>query len=339
MNRFTSAVVAILVCLCLCLAPITRAQSVTTSAARSQCPPSCTPALSPITPLLLDDDDDDKKPSQATTTSVESGRYFFGLLDHRSMYGRDFFPDSFLGPEFDAERQIDFNYLHGERRGMRDDELDGGFQWNVAGELTISAEAGWDSQRSALIPQAGDGASEDTRGGTGAENVDLAVYHPIFQLVSDNGFLDYTAAARLDFGIPTRSHASGTDLQLAPYLGQLLRVGDHISLQAWTGSQITIAHDQANQFIYGLAAGYAIDHDDLPVPFVEKITPLLECDGQSPLKSGSQDVLFGVAGVNLSFNAIGEAQPQLQIGYQFPLDQGARDQDQWAILTQIFLEF
>jgi hypothetical protein len=157
--------------------------------------------------------------------------------------------------------------------------------------------------------------------------------------VSPDGFFDYTAAARLDFGIPTHTPASGTDLQLTPYLGQLLRIGDHLSLEGWTGPQITIAPDQTNQFIYGVSCGYAIFHEALPIPFTEKLTPIAELDGQTPLKTDGQDALFGVVGSDISFQSVGAVQPHLEIGYEFPLDQGARNQMQWGILAQFFLEF
>jgi hypothetical protein len=291
--------------------------------------------------LLLDDDDDDTKPKPAgsAVANPASSRYFFGLLDNRSSYGKDFFPDAFLGPEFDAEQQLELDYLHGEKPGVQNDEVDAGVQWNVIGQLSVAAEFGWDShhQDGPADTAASDGAEQD--GGTGWESLDLAVYHPIFQYVTPDNLLDYTAVARLDVGIPTRTPASGNDVQLTPYLGHLLRLGDHISVEAWTGSQFTIAPHQTTQLIYGASFGYQISHNQFPVPSTQTIIPVFELDGQLPFSGNGEDALFGVAGINVNLNPIDEAQPTLQLGYQFPLDQGARDQLRWGILANVLFEF
>ncbi|MGA2233569.1 MAG: hypothetical protein ABSH22_21900 [Tepidisphaeraceae bacterium] len=294
-------------------------------------------AANPI--LVLDDDDDDNaKPAKSPNSNETSGRYFLGLLDHRSSYGKDFFPDPFLGPEFDSEQQIELDYAHADKRGVRDDEIDAGFQWNVIGELTVAGEFGWDSEHRASTPGSSDGGDEDA-GGSGFENVDLAAYHPVFQYVSQDAVVDYTAAARLDVGVPTRTPVSGDDAQLTPYLGQLLRIGEHVSIEAWTGAQFTIAPREVNQLIYGALLGYELSHDQLPVPLTQRITPNLEFDGQSPFSGGGQDALFGVAGVDINLKPIGEVQPTLQVGYEFPVDQGARDQLHWGILAEFMFEF
>ena len=81
--------------------------------------------------LFDDDDDDNPRPAGLPTSNPASGRYFFGLLDNRSSYGKDFFPDPFIGPEFD-EQQVELDYLHGEKPA-REDEVDAGIQWNVVG--------------------------------------------------------------------------------------------------------------------------------------------------------------------------------------------------------------
>jgi hypothetical protein len=92
--------------------------------------------------------------------------------------------------------------------------------------------------------------------------------------------------------------------------------------------------------VYGVLLGWRIRHSEMPVPLTDNVTPLLELDGQSPFSAaGGQDALSGVAGVNFNFISIGLAQPALSIGWQFPLDQGARNQSRWGIITEIFLQF
>jgi hypothetical protein len=260
-----------------------------------------------------------------------AGRYFFGLLDSRSSFGKDFFPDPFLGPDFDAETQLEIDYLHAEKANIQADEVDAGFQWNVAGQLTVSADFGWDRE------SAGDAGDP-----SGFENVDLGVYHPLFQYVSNDDFFDYTAVGRLDAGIPTRTAVSGKDLQLSPYLGQLLRIGRHFSVQAWTGAQFTLAPGPSNDdaFAYGTLLGWRVGHNELPLPLIDSVTPLLELDGSRPfVAADGQDALSGIAGANFNFKSIGEAQPALNIGWQFPIDQGARSQFRWGVIAEFFLQF
>jgi hypothetical protein len=293
------------------------------------------PSTTPSALFLDDDDDDDKKPAPAAAPG--SGRYFFGLLDHDSIYGKDFFIDPLIGPDFDADRQVEVDYAHSEKRGVVDEEIDGGFQWNVIGELTIAAEAGWESDHESISGDSND--PDDSAGGNGAENVDLAVYHPIFQFVTANDFLDYSAVARLDIGIPTRTPVSSDDAQLTPYLGQLLRIGDHVCIEAWTGSQFTLVPHPINQFIYGGLLGYTLTREQLPLPLTDRFTPFFEFDGQTPYSASGQEALFGIAGLDYYFKPLGDVQPSIEIGCELPLDQGGRDQTDWGILTQITLDF
>jgi hypothetical protein len=287
-------------------------------------------------PLSLDEDQDDRPTT--TTTSPQSTRYFLGLLDSRSSYGHDFFHDPLIGPEFDAEQQIELDYAHAEAAGFRENDIDAGFQWNPIGQLTFAGEFGWDSEHQ-FTPDGGDGDDPENENSSGFENVDLAVYHPIFQFVTSDNLLDYSAVVRFDISIPTRTPVSSTDVQLTPFIGHLLRIGQHLSLEAWTGPQFIIAPNQINTLIYGGSFGYIIPHNDFPIPFTDQLTPIFELDGQAPFSPSGAESLFGVAGFQLSFKSIDEAQPQIEIGYQFPLDSGARSQLHWGILAQVFLGF
>ena len=204
----------------------------------------------------------------------------FDLLDSSSKYGKDFFPDVFLGPDFDADSQLELDYSHAEKRAVTSDEIDGEIQWNVIGQLTVGAEFGWESTSN---------GNDSDDAGTGFENVDLSIQHPIFQYVSPDGIFDYSAVARLDASVPTRTPVSDSDLALTPYLGQLLRVGDHVSVQAWAGCQVTIGPDQFDQMIYGAQVGYQFLQSQFPVKMVDKITPILELDGtRAAVKPGTR---------------------------------------------------
>jgi hypothetical protein len=289
---------------------------------------------------LLDDDDDDERPKTSTTPAPPRGpsRYFFGLLDSRSSYGKDFFPDPFLGPEFDRETQLELDYAHAEGHGRLTNEVDAEVEWNAIGELTLAAETGWVSEHQPFVH---DGGEEDESGenGSGLESIDLAIYHPVFQYVSKNDQFDYTAAVRVDAAIPTGTPASGTELSLTPYFGQLLRIGDSFSIEAWTGGQFTVAPHQTNPFIYGASFGYRLSHNHAPLPFTTSLTPLFELDGQAPFSHRGQDALFAVAGFNWQLAPIGDLSPRLGLGYQFPIDEGGRDQLRLGLLAQLFVEF
>ena len=144
---------------------------------------------------------------------------------------------------------------------------------------------------------------------------------------------------RLDVGVPTHTQVSGTDVQLTPYLGQLLRLGEHVSVEAWTGPQFTLSPRRTRQFLYGTSLGYRITRRQLALPFTRSVTPLFELDGQQPISRHGADALLGVAGFNWQFAPLGGLQPRLGVGYQFPVDRGARDQLRWGIVTQVFLDF
>src|SRR5579872_7009218 len=292
-------------------------------------------------PIFLDNDDDDRK-GIVTTTAIsgfESTRYFFGLLDSRSSYGNDFFHDPLIGPEFDCERQIEVDYAHTEASGFQGNEVDGGFQWTVIGNLTVAAEFGYDWEHQINNHGGADGDDTVNENSRGFEDVNVAIYHPFFQYISPDKAFDYTAVARLDVGIPTRTPQSGTDVQLTPYLAQLLRVGDNLSLEAWLGPQITIAPDQTNILIYGASFGYEIFHKQVPIPLVSVLTPIFEIDGVTPFSSTGQEALFGACGFDVSFETGTDIHPQIEIGYQFPMDKGARGRLRSGLLVQLFLDF
>ena len=289
--------------------------------------------------LAVDDDDNPPDPSDRQTAPEPSGRYEFGLLDRRSSYGGDFFPDPFIGPELDRETQWEVDYAHGESPDRRENQADAQVDWNFAEQFTLSVEAGYDSEH-ALGTHTGGGSDDpEPANARGFENVDVAVYHPVFEAISRGKTLDYTAVLRLDVGVPTYTKVSGTDVQLTPYLGQLLRLGEHVSVEAWTGPQFTLAPHRTNQFLYGTSLGYRITRRQLALPLTQSVTPLFELDGQQPFSRHGANVLIGVAGLNWQFAPFGELHPRVGVGYQFPVDRGGRDQLRWGIVTQLFLDF
>jgi hypothetical protein len=46
-----------------------------------------------------------------------------------------------------------------------------------------------------------------------------------------------------------------------------------------------------------------------------------------------------VLGFTCQFAPLGELDPRISVGYEFPLDGGAREELQWGVVSQFFLEF
>ena len=103
--------------------------------------------------------------------------------------------------------------------------------------------------------------------------------------MSKDGNFDYTAEVRVDVGIPTRGSPESQDVIITPYLGHLLRLGDHISIEAWTGTKLPIAPHPADEFTYGACLAYVFPHHSLPIPFTDRIAPQIEIDGLSPCRA------------------------------------------------------
>ena len=69
--------------------------------------------------------------------------------------------------------------------------------------------------------------------------IELAARHPVYQWVSQDGFADYTLAAAIEVAIPSGSEIS-KDTEIVPKIFQLLRLGEHFSLQAGVGYSAVI---------------------------------------------------------------------------------------------------
>lgn len=288
----------------------------------------------PAGPLTLE-------PSVITAAqAADAGdRYFFNLLDRRSVYGKGWFPEHFRQTSLDAEREVRLDYFHGEKRGKVEHEIEGEIEWNVVGQLTLTIEAEWESERSISFES---GAAERERE-EGFSNVYLKAHHPLYQYVSRDGKLDYTLVGKLSIGLPLINDARHDTYEVEPLLGQMLRLGDHFSVQTWTSVDFLIGPKEGGNhvFKYGALLGYRIGREQLPLPGVQSVTPLLELDGRTGIagEGRGHNQLFGVAGFRLNLDAIGPVQPRIGLGYQFPLDKGARDDLQWGVIASFIMEF
>lgn len=258
-------------------------------------------------------------------------RYMLGLLDDRSTYGTFWFPEPLSGPEMDVDRELRVDFFHGEGHGHRQDQVVGEFEYAI-GLLTLEVEVPYERQVE----------NGDTTDGLGS--IELAARHPIFQYVAADGSWDYTLVAGLEVAIPTGSDVS-KDTEIVPKLGQLIRIGKHVSVQATVGYSFLIGPEEGgtNTIEYSAALGYDIDRQTLPLPGIEHLIPLFEINGDNVAEGpdSGQNALFGTVGVRFNFKSIDglPAQPRLGVGYVFPLDQGAREELRWGIITSLIFEY
>ncbi len=256
-------------------------------------------------------------------------RYFCGLLDHRSRYGEFWFPEPLSNHEGDVDREIRFDYTHVEGNGNNANDYRGEIEWNF-GLLTLEVEGAYEHTRS-------QGETE-----SGIAPVEFAARHPIYQYVSADQKFDYTLVPALEFAVPTRTMVARNDFEVVPEIFQLIRIGEHFSIQTSTGYSMLIGPDEggANTLEYGVTFGWNIEKDEFNLPGVERIIPLFEITGETPLNHDDKfnNVLFGTIGARFNLGAIGGAQPRFGVGYIFPIDQGAREEFDWGIVTSFVFE-
>src|SRR5204862_3187356 len=133
----------------------------------------------------------------------------------------------------------------------------------------------------------------------GLGSIELAARHPVFQLVSPNERLDYTLVAAFEVAAPTKTRISH-DTEIVPQLFQLLRVGDHLSVQASAGYSAVIGpvDGGTNTLEYNVVFGWNIEREELTLPGVDRIIPIFELNGERGFTRDDQGInrLFGTAG-------------------------------------------
>lgn len=263
----------------------------------------------------------------------------FGLLDHRSIYGQYWFVEPLRGPEMDVDRELRVDYFHGENHGLQNDSINAELEYNF-NLLTVELEAPYAWERAhAFDPLAGRTVTERSQG---FGSIELAARHPVYQFVSDGNFFDYTLVGAFELGLPSNSPIS-KDTEFVPQVFQLLRVGDHLSVEASTGVSFLAGPREGgtNTFEYNLVLGYNLEHEQLPLPTILRTIPIFELNGERGIGGAGSGMnrLFGTAGFRLNFKSVGPAQPRIGLGYVFPIDGGARNELRWGIVTSVVFEF
>ena len=177
----------------------------------------------------------------------------------------------------------------------------------------------------------------------GIGNISLGARHPVYQYVSKDDFVDNTLVAGFEVGIPSNSSIS-KNTEFVPKLIDDLRLGEHFSLQTVLGYSLQLGprpEGGKHTFEYAAVLGYSFERQDLPLPGIERLIPILELKGETGLNKGEagHNSLTGTFGVRLNLKSIGVLQPRLGVGYVFPIDKGARDDFQWGVVTSLVFEF
>ena len=270
---------------------------------------------------------------QPAPASSDTRYGLFGLLDHRSAYGQGAFPEPFLVDDTDLEvNEIRLDWTHTEAHNEHNDaikaEIEKGF-----GPVTLEIEAPYEIDRTASPKHTTDGF----------DNIDLGARSPFYQYVSENKFIDTTFGVGIEVGIPTYSSLS-EDFEIVPKIFNDSRVGDHFTLQSLAGYSILSGHGDEGgleSFEYGFVFGYTIPHKQLPLPNVLQLVPVFELSGETQLNNGDpgHNILTGNAAVRVNLKPIGTVQPRLGVGYIFPIDNGAREEMHWGVITSLVFEY
>lgn len=267
-----------------------------------------------------------------STQENPSTRYgLFDLLDSRSQYGQGVFPEPFIVDDSDLEvNEARLDLLHTKIGSQHSDvlraEIEKGF-----GVLTLEVE----------IPYEWDLSNGQHQ--QGFNNINLGARIPVYQYVSTSGFVDSTFGVAFEGGIPTNSTLSKNG-ELVPKVFNDLRLGEHFTVQSVLGYSTLVGPGRdggLQTFEYGFVFGYAIPHEQLPLPGVLQVIPVFELLGETGLNHGQRGdtSLEGNAAVRVDLKTVGGIQPRLGIGYVFPIDNNARQNLHWGIVTSLVFEY
>jgi hypothetical protein len=266
----------------------------------------------------------------SSTNALDTSYGWFNLLDHRSSYGEGVYPEPFLVDDSDLEQgEFRLDWLHtangGDHTEILHPEIEYGF-----GLLTLELEAPYERQVT---------AGQVTEG---MDNIDVGARYPFFQFVSHNRLFDTTIGAGVELGIPTGSAVS-RNTELVPKIFDDLKIGN-FTVQSIVGYSMLYGPGDdggVNTFEYGFVFGYDITSKTLSLPGVDKIIPVAELSGETQLNKDATNPtsLTADAGLRVNLKAIGRIQPRPGIVFVFPLDNGAREEAHWGIMTSLVFEF
>ena len=267
----------------------------------------------------------------ADDSAAPDTRYgLFDGLDHRSSYGQGVYPEPFLVDDSDLETgEFRLDWLRTARGSDHTDILHPEIEYGF-GQLTLELEAPYERDVA------------DGQVTAGMDNVDVGARYPFYQFVAGNGLFDTTLGAAVELGIPTGSAVS-QNTELVPKIFDDLKIGK-FTVQTILGDSLLFGPGEAggvNTFEYGFVIGYDITHKTLPLTGVDKIIPVVELSGETQLNKGAagQNNLTADFGLRVNLKAIGRIQPRPGLVFVLPVDNNARADRHWGILTSLVFEF
>jgi hypothetical protein len=271
-------------------------------------------------------------PTNSASSIALNTRYgLFNGLDHRSFYSQGDFPEPFLVDDSGLEiNEARLDWLHTSTGSGHSDvataEVEKGF-----GNLTLEIEIPYERDAQAGVVVQGIG------------NVDLGARYPFYQYVTANGVFDTTVGGAIEIGIPASS-AISVNPEFVPKVFNDTKIGEHFTVQSTLGySTLTGGGDEGGlqTFEYGFTFGWFIEHDELPLPGVQRLIPMFELVGEKGLNkdASGENSLIGNAGFRVNLRAIGGVQPRLGCGFVFPIDNTARADTHWGIVTSLVFEY
>ena len=267
-----------------------------------------------------------------SNTQPDNRYGLFNLLDHRSGYGQDLFPETFLVDDSDLETdEFRMDWLHAQGVNHQSSELMTAEVEKSFGIVTFELE----------VPFERVSAPGQTL--QGLANVNLGARCPIYEFVSKGGWINTTFGTALEVGIPTNSSVS-KNTELVPKVFNDLMIGKHFTLQTVLGYSMLYGsgNDGGLQtFEYGFVFGYTISHKELSLPGVMKLTPVFELNGQTQINKDAprHNSLTGDIGIRCNFKPIGLIQPRPGIAFVFPIDNGAREQMHCGVVASLVFEY
>ena len=275
-------------------------------------------------------------PDQDEERALSSGpeRYgLFGWLDRRSIYGQGWFPEPFRVDESDVDDELRVDWEH--------DEAKGGVTNTVLSEIersfgltTVEIEVPY-----LISTQALGGSRHGQVQGFG--NVSLGARTPVFQYVSRDGFFDSTVGVAFELGTPTNSPIS-KNTELVPKVFDDFRLGNHFGVESVFGLSYLLGSKPdggRRTFEYAFVFGYTIEPEQLRIPSVQRLIPIVELLGETGLDraNAGHNNLSATFGMRANLSPIGPLQPRFGVGYVLPVDQGAReDLSRGFILSFVF---
>ena len=276
-------------------------------------------------------DPDDHLTTTNSPAGSDPGYGLFDLLDRRSMYTQEVFPEPFLLDDMAYEdNELELSWLHTKGNGQQNDTGAAELQMGV-GLLTLMVEVPYER----LVDP------DDTVRGIGS--IEIGARYPLYQYVSANRFVDATFGVSMEGSLPVHRNVSSNP-ELEPLAFNDLKLGNNLTIQTILGySILTGGGDDAGleSFNYGFSLAYAIPHRELSMPGVDQFLPMLELTGETGLnkEEAGQNSLEGDVGFRIKFKPMEDFRPGLGLAYVFPVDGGARQELHWGFIISTTFEF